>query len=73
MVDPRKLIVWIITHSETAKKGEGVQLDMLVFCNRSKHVTDAARRCTTLLRCCIWSSSASPTLTAWAAAAEARD
>lgn len=42
---------------------------MLVFCNRSKHVTDAARRFTTLLRCCIWSSSASPTLTVWAAAA----
>lgn len=44
---------------------------MLVFCNRSKHVTDAARRFATLLRCCIWSSSASPTLTVWAAAAEA--
>lgn len=53
------------------KKREGVQLDMLVFCNRSKHVTDAARRFTTLLRCCIWSSSASPTLTVWAAAAKA--
>lgn len=36
MVNPRKPIVWIITDSETAKKGkESNSLDMLVFCNGS--------------------------------------